>query len=109
MWSDLVKNSYSSTLDRYTTDARFFFDAERIDGDYAEVYTRIVSPAHPDAFSVVYRLQRKEAQWLVYDIVAENVSMVRNYRTQFNRIINRSSFDGLMQTLKDKLTELAAS
>lgn len=40
-------------------------------------------------FAVVYRLQEKEGQWLIYDVVAENVSMVRNYRNQFSRILNR--------------------
>ena len=109
LFLQLVKNSYSSTLDRHTEDAKVFFDGERIDGDYAEVYTRILSPEQPTPFAVVYRLHRKDGRWLVYDIVAENVSLVRNYRTQFYRIIGRSSYTKLVQTLEEKLKELAAS
>ena len=109
LFIQLVKNSYSSTLDRYTEGAKFFFDKEHIDDDYAEVYTRIQTPAEPDSFHVVYRLHRVGGQWLVYDVVAENVSLVRNYRNQFYRIINRSSFDRLMEILKDKLKELEGS
>lgn len=109
LFIQLVKNSYSGTLDRYTEDAQFFFDSERIDGDYAEVYTRIETPDQPDAFEVVYRLHQEDGRWLVYDVVAGNVSMVQNYRNQFNRIVNRSSFDGLIQALEDKLKELGVS
>jgi phospholipid transport system substrate-binding protein len=105
----LVKESYSSTLDRYTEDAQFVFDGERIDGDYAEVYTRILSPTHTDPFAVTYRLRRENGRWLVYDVVAENVSLVQNYRTQFYRIIAHSSYEGLVQTLEEKLKELAVS
>ena len=108
LFIELVKNSYSGTLARYTKDARFSFDSESIDGDYAEVRTRIITPAQPDAFGVVYRLHRKNGRWLVYDVVAENVSMVHNYRNQFYRIMNRSSFEGLIRALEDKLKELGA-
>lgn len=109
LFIQLVKHSYSGTLDRYTEDAQFFFDSERIDGDYAEVRTRIKTPSQPDAFAVVYRLHRENGRWLVSDVVAENVSMVQNYRNQFNRILTRSSFDGLVQALEDKLKELGVS
>jgi phospholipid transport system substrate-binding protein len=48
-------------------------------------------------------------KWLVYDVVIENVSMVRNYRTQFSRIINKSSYEGLVQAIERKLKELNVS
>lgn len=109
LFINLVKNSYSGTLDRYSKDAQFFFDSERVEGDYAEVYTRIKTPTQPEALTVVYRLHRRNGQWLVYDVIAANVSMVRNYRNQFYRILNRSSFDELIQKLQDKLQALARS
>ena len=46
---------------------------------------------------------------MIYDVVIENVSMVRNYRTQFNRIINKSSYENLVQSIESKLKQLAAS
>lgn len=109
LFSEFVKHSYSSTLDRHSTDAQFFFDAERVEGAYAEVSTRIVAPGQSSPFTVVYRLHQRDGRWQAYDVVAENVSLVRNYRAQFHRILSRSSFDGLLQTLADKLVELGVT
>jgi len=109
LYIQLVKKSYGSTLERYTTDAKFFFDREDIDGDHAEVYTRIMAPSQEQPFSVVYRLHRAGDEWLIHDVVAENVSLVQNYRNQFSRIIERSSAVGLLDALKRKIAELEAT
>jgi phospholipid transport system substrate-binding protein len=106
LYTQLVKKSYGSTLERYTTDAQFFFDREQIEGDHAEVHTRILTPSHDTPFEVIYRLHREESGWLIHDVVAENVSLVQNYRNQFSRIIAKSSTEGLMDALKQKLAEL---
>lgn len=109
LFVQLVKKNYTGTLKRYTTDAQFFFDKERIEGEHAEVQTRITTPAQEKSFSVVYRLHRQAETWLIYDVVAENVSLVQNYRNQFSRIIAKSSVEGLFATLKQKLEELSTT
>ena len=109
LYIQLVKKNYGNTLERYTKDTQFFFDHEDIDGDQAEVHTRIVAPSQEKPFSVVYRLHRKGDEWLIHDVVAENVSLVQNYRTQFSRIIAKSSTAGLLDALKQKLAELEAT
>jgi phospholipid transport system substrate-binding protein len=109
LYIQLVKKNYGNTLERYTTDAQFFFDREDIDGDHAEVYTRIKAPSQEKPFSVVYRLHRAGDEWLIYDVVAENVSLVQNYRNQFSRIIARSSAVELLDALKRKIAELEAT
>lgn len=109
LYTQLVKKNYESTLDRYTKDAQFFFDREDIDGDHAEVHTRIMTPSQENAFSVVYRLHRAGDEWLIHDVVAENVSLVQNYRNQFSRIIAQSSATGLLDALKRKIAELEAT
>jgi phospholipid transport system substrate-binding protein len=109
LFIQLVKKNYSSTLERYTADAQFFFDHEHIEGDHAEVQTRILAPSHAKPFSVVYRLHREGDTWLIYDVIAEHVSLVQNYRTQFSRIFNKSSGAGLIDALKRKLAELEAT
>jgi len=109
LFIQLVKKNYSSTLNRYTTDAQFSFDEEHIEGEQAEVQTRIMAPDQERPFSVVYKLHREGETWLIYDVVAENVSLVQNYRNQFSRIIAKSSLEGLFDTLKQKLAELAAT
>ena len=109
LYIQLVKKNYGNTLERYTTDAKFFFDREDIDGDYAEVYTRIMAPSQEQPFSVVYRLHQAGDEWLIHDVVAENVSLVQNYRNQFSRIIAQSSAAGLLDALKRKIAELEAT
>jgi phospholipid transport system substrate-binding protein len=105
----LVKNNYTDTLKRYSTKAKFSFDQEHIEGDHAEVQTHILSPTQSAPFSVVYRLHREGDNWLVYDVVAENVSLVQNYRNQFARIMDKGSGAGLIDALKQKLAELKST
>ena len=105
LFIELVKRSYQSTLEHHTSDARFSFDGERTEGDFAEVDTRILAPSQEKPLSVNYRLHREGDKWLIYDVVAENVSLVRNYRNQFDRILKDSSYEGLVQALKKKIKD----
>jgi phospholipid transport system substrate-binding protein len=109
LFTDLVEKTYSGTLDRYNAGVQFFYDQERIDGDYAEVDTRVFDPSQNKTFSITYNLRNTGGKWLIYDIVAENVSLVRNYRNQFSRILSKSSYGELVQTIQAKLKELSAS
>jgi phospholipid transport system substrate-binding protein len=102
----LVEKAYSSSLDRYSKGVQFFFDQERIDNDFAEVDTRILDPTQNQTFSINYRLRQVNGQWLIYDVVVENVSLVNNYRNQFNRILSKSSYEDLVQKLQTKLQQL---
>jgi phospholipid transport system substrate-binding protein len=109
LFTQLVKHSYQGTLERHVKDSQFTFDQERIEGDSAEVETRILAPASEEkALSLNYRLHRTGGTWLIYDVVAENVSLVQNYRNQFSRILKDSSYDGLVEALKKKIQELQA-
>src|SRR5262249_20972254 len=109
LFLELVKQSYSDTLKRYSKEATVSFDQERVEGEQAEVQTHISSPAQSSPFSVVYRLHQKGDTWLIYDVVAENISLVQNYRNQFARIMAKSSGAGLLETLKRKIAELKAT
>jgi len=106
LFTEFVQKTYSGILDRYTTNVQFFYDQERIDDKFAEVDTRIFDPTRNQAFAVTYKMHQVNAKWLVYDIVAENVSMVRNYRNQFTRILTKSSYQDLLQVLQTKIKEL---
>lgn len=106
---DLVEKTYSSALDRYRQDTQFFFDREYVESPFAEVDSRIMAPSLNKTFSLDYRLHLVDGKWLIYDVVIENISIVRNYRTQFNRIINKSSYEGLVQSIQSKLKQLSAS
>jgi len=102
----LVEKTYSHNLDRYNRNVQFFYDHERIEDQFSEVDTRVLDPVQNKTFSIVYRLHNVSGKWLVYDVVIENVSMVQNYRNQFNRILAKSSYEELIKTLQNKLHEL---
>ena len=69
------------------------FAGETVDGEQATVRTRLVSKGGIE-IPVDYRLHRVGDRWLVYDVTIEGVSLVANYRAQFNKIIQTSSFAG---------------
>lgn len=56
-----------------------------------------------EEISVVYRLRRADGKWKVYDALVENVSIINNYRSQFDRILSKHSFDELKKLLRDKV------
>jgi phospholipid transport system substrate-binding protein len=74
---------------------------ERVDGPYADVGSKI-STAKGEEYSINYKAHLVSNEWKVYDVVAENVSLVNNYRSQFNRVISHSSYEDLISRLKNK-------
>ena len=109
LFTDLVEKSYRRTLDRYTSDLQVVYDQERIENGFAEVDTRLLSAQQSEPLGITYRLHKVKDQWLIYDMVIANVSMIRNYRSQFDRILSRSSYAELLETIRQKLQELDVS
>jgi phospholipid transport system substrate-binding protein len=83
---------------------RIDYTGEVVDGQYAEVRTVVVRPN--DRIPLNYRLLNEGGTWKVYDVVIEGVSLVSNYRSQFSRILNESSYAELVRRLKIKVSEL---
>jgi phospholipid transport system substrate-binding protein len=71
------------------------------DANSAEVDTRIVSNGAKDLV-VTYKMHFVEADWKVYDVIIDLVSLIENYRTQFHRVIARSSFEGPIRMMKER-------
>ena len=81
---------------------KIFFDREiTASGSQAEVQTRIVTSSKEIPIS--YRVILKGSDWKVYDVVIENVSLVMNYRTQFNDILAKNTMEQLLETLRTKV------
>jgi phospholipid transport system substrate-binding protein len=78
-----------------------------IEGDQAKVHTKLTTKGGSD-IPIEYRMHRKGDRWLVYDVIIEGVSLVANYRTQFNKIIQTSSYQELVRKMKTKQEELAS-
>jgi phospholipid transport system substrate-binding protein len=100
LFSDLLEKTYIGKIEGYSNE-KVFYDEQTIDGNYSTLKTRIVT-AKNVTIPVVYRFIYKGQRWAVYDVVIEGVSLVGNYRTQFNRIIRTESYKGLVDRLKSK-------
>jgi phospholipid transport system substrate-binding protein len=109
LFSDLLEGAYIDKIERYTGEQHVQYTKETIDKDgYAQVDTDIVSK-HGLHVEVDYRLLQRDGTWQVYDVVIDGVSLVNNYRTQFNTIIIRESYGALVKRLKLKHTQEQAS
>ena len=106
LFTDLLEQAYSGILERYAAEVQVLFDHERLQGSEAEVDTRVLSSPHEQPVAITYRLREVGGTWLVYDVVIDRVSLVRNYGAQFSRILGTSSFADLVQDLESKLREL---
>jgi len=104
LFRDLVERTYSSLLDRYGGEKAVYLD-ESVDGDFARVQTNVVTP-RGTVVPVAYSMLQHDGRWLIVDISVENVSYVVNYRSQFNEIIQASSFPALLKRLRAKVEEL---
>lgn len=100
LFTDLLQNSYVGSIESYRGD-KVVYGKETQDKDYAEVATLIVTDKGEE-YSIGYRLHQAGGEWKVYDVIIENISVVNNYRSQFNRVISRSSYEDLIRVLKDK-------
>jgi phospholipid transport system substrate-binding protein len=106
LFSDLLERSYMSKIELYGGE-KIQYIGERMDGETASVATRIATKNGTEV-PIDYRLLKKGDRWLVYDVNIEGVSLVSNYRTQFNKIIQTASFEDLIQKLRAKQGELTA-
>ena len=107
LFSDLLERSYISKIEAYGGE-KILFIGERVDGDQATVATKIITKNGTEV-PIDYRQLKRGDRWLVYDVSIEGVSLVSNYRTQFNRIIQTASYAELVHKMKTRQGELLAT
>ena len=107
VFSDLLERSYLAKIEVYGGEKIQYLSDTVEAGDQAKVQTKIVTKAGSE-IPIEYRMHKKSDKWLVYDVIIEGVSLVSNYRTQFNKIIQTSSFQELVKKMKTKQDELAS-
>ena len=100
LFSDLLESSYISKIESYSGE-KIQYLAETNEGNLAIVRTRIVGKQGIET-SVDYRMLLQDGRWRAYDVTIEGVSLVANYRAQFNSIIQRSGYADLIARLKAK-------
>ena len=102
LFSRLLERTYAGRITSYDAH-RAQVVGERLDGRFAHVDTLIVD-REGRKFDVDYRLHRSGSpgEWRIYDVVVEDISLVNNYRAQFNRVIDRESYEGLVEKLRSQ-------
>lgn len=103
LYTDLLERTYIDKIEQYEDEEIVYVDESSEDG-HATVRTKVITSKHVE-IPIFYRLHSKSGDWQVYDVVIEGVSLVKNYRTQFNSIIRSGSYQELVQRLRDKLEE----
>jgi len=98
LFRDLLERGYLSRIGEYGGE-QIKYVSEQIDGDHAIVRALIVTKKGTQV-PVESRLLQKADRWLIYDVLVENVSLIANYRAQFDRIIRTTSYEELVRRLK---------
>jgi len=103
-----IEDSYLSKINDYRGQQVSFLRASNDGPQYAQVNTDIVQPKG-DAIHVNYRLLQENDTWRIYDVTVDAISIIANYRNQFNRVMNSKGYQTLINDLKAKQAALAAS
>ena len=105
LFEDLLGRTYLSKIELYGGE-KIVYGGERLDGDVATVGTKILTKNGTEV-PVDYRLSKHGDRWMIYDINVEGVSLVSNYRTQFNKVIQTNGYSVLVEKMKNKQTQFA--
>ncbi len=105
LFAELLEQTYIGKIDLFGGEKLRYTD-EKVDGDNAVVRAKVVTKQNTEV-PVEARMLRKGDRWLIYDIVIENISLIGNYRSQFDRIIRTASFGELVRRLKTRDAALA--
>ena len=105
LFTEVLENSYVDQIESYNGE-KITYTRENLDNDHAEVFTKVVTKKGEE-FSVNYILRSVDGEWKVYDVVIENISLVNNYRSQFNHILAKASFDELLRKLQAKAPDIS--
>ena len=106
LFKKLLENSYASKIENYQ-DETIKYVKEQVKGKYALVNTEIIRKN--GTINVDYKLINEDGKWTVYDFVIEEVSLIRNYRSQFSKIIKTESYGALVSKLSKKIKELESN
>ena len=101
LFGQMLEKTYLSRVGEYSGE-KVSYEDEKVDGTYGVVKAKIISDNHGE-IAVKYRVWNKKDEWLIYDISIEGVSLVNNYRSQFNTILMKSSPSDLIQKLEEKV------
>jgi phospholipid transport system substrate-binding protein len=100
LFTDLLERTYMDRIESYNGEPIVYL-GESGDAEQTEVRSKLITKGREE-IPITYRLIQKNGAWKVYDLVIEGVSLVNNYRTQFNKIINQSSYSDLVRRMQEE-------
>ena len=106
LFTDLLERSYVGKIETYSGE-KIVYTGEVVDGNYATVRSRIITRRRTDT-ALDYRMHEIDGRWKVYDVLIDGVSFVSTYRSEFNRVIQSSSYDELVERLRKKRIDVLA-
>ena len=106
LFTSLVEQRYIGKIDSYNNQ-KVVYDKQLVKGEKAMIYTFIVDKDLE--IPIVYRLQEDNGKWLINDLKIENVSLIVNYRRDFDSIIRKEQFDGLVKKITEQLEKKETS
>lgn len=107
LFATLLENSYAGKIESYNNEKIVYIKEYMEDDEHSVVKSKVVTAAR-DEFSLDYHLLKQDGKWMVYDVIIEGVSLVSNYRSQFNKIITANGYNTLVKKLQSKNEELKA-
>ena len=99
LFKGFLSDRYASRIEGYAGEQVDYL-GERLDGQYAEVRTKLRSSKVE--IPMDYRLINKGGRWYAYDIVVDGISLVKNYRSQFDKVIRSGSYEELVRRLQNR-------
>lgn len=105
LFQRLLSNAYAGKIEGYTGEQVKYLN-ERLKDGFAEVKTKVTSGKAEVPLD--YRLLEQSGEWRVYDVVVDGISLISNYRGQFTKIIRSSSYEDLVERLRNKSETFSA-
>jgi phospholipid transport system substrate-binding protein len=115
LFTAFIEDAYLSRIESYSIEkinqqiqsSLIQFTRETTDGpDYAEVFSTVVLQDQKDPIPVNYLMRRDGNEWKIYDITIDAISVIANYRNQFNRVLNNDGYDKLVSIIRQKTAGL---
>jgi len=103
LFEQVLEKSYADKVLNYTNEKVEFYKETMLSANQAEIQSKIITSSKE--IPVFYRVILKDGKWKVYDVVVENVSLVQNYRTQFNDILSKDKPEQLLEILRNKVSK----
>jgi phospholipid transport system substrate-binding protein len=101
LYRQILEKAYIDKILSYTDEKIVFLKESMLSNNQAEVQTKVVTSSKE--IPIFYRVILKNGTWKVYDVIIENVSLVQNYRSQFNSILTKNTPDQLLEILRKKV------